>query len=73
MSRPLSREAKLALQSMTDAWRMTPPCFTASATLEGLELSGLAETKRERHGVPSVYRVFIRRTAKGRAALGLET
>lgn len=72
MTGQLSAEALTALRALDETWRMAPPCFEPSATVEGLELLGFVQTKRERHGTPSVFRWFIRRTPTGTRAAGIE-
>jgi hypothetical protein len=72
MTGELSPAAMTALRALDETWRMAPACFEPSPVLEALELLGFAQTERRRHGTPSVYRWFVRRTPTGTRAAGIE-
>jgi len=72
--RPLSLtpEARRALELLPDAWRMMPTGFRVGAGLLDMKRLALVETKRDRPFPKAPHRVYVRRTAKGREAVGLE-
>lgn len=68
---PLNAAARTALESLADAYRMTPACFEPSPLLVALVADGLARWKRERPAPGAPFRYFVKRTSLGRMALGL--
>lgn len=71
--RPLTSEARRALELLPDEWTVMPTGFRVGAGLADMARRGYAEHKRGRPFPKAPHRVSVRRTAKGRAAVGLET
>lgn len=68
----LTPEARRALELLPDEWTPMPVGFRVGDGLADMTRRGLVEHKRGRPFPKAPHRVSVRRTAKGREALGLE-
>lgn len=69
--KPLPEDFRERLFAVADDWTMQPSEWSPGAIVRALKTAGFVRIKRERPAALAPYRYHLKRTAEGRAALGL--